>query len=149
MAKEFLLKMRRIDPLINAKKSELEREGLILSEIRKEKELAAVQTRENQRLYMEGVDKLNQLRNSQSRSLQLSLEGSLDYVKGKWQESYRKTKELERQEQAQLFHLAQIQKGLKSFENLKEKYRLAFEEELRKTEQKNLDEFALRKYMKF
>ena len=145
--RETRLKMKRVQPVINVKKTKVDEEAAVLNEIRAEKvELVRVM-RENQRSYMEGVEKLNGLRNSSNRENLGNFESSLDYVKAQWFLLFRKVQEIETKEKEQFSRLVLAETELRSAEKLKEKYEADFRHSLAKSEQKQMDEFASRKHM--
>ncbi len=144
--RETKLKIKRVQPVINVKKTKVDEEAAVLNEIRNEKVILVRVMRENQKAYMEGVDKLNSLRNSASRENLGSLESSLDYVKAQWFQLFRKVQEIETKEKEQFSRLVLAETALRSAEKLKEKYENDFRAGLARSDQKLMDEFASRKH---
>lgn len=139
-------KLKRVAPLIKAKEARLDQEAAILAAIRREKMDAATRLRESQRIYMEGVERLNRERKSTEREMLLPLEQSLDHVRERWHSDFRKVQEIEKREELQVAQLVLAQQNLKSFERLRDKYKRNFQEDLAKDERKQLDEIALRRF---
>jgi len=139
--------MKRIEPLVRVKEAQVNQEAVMLAHIRQEKADVVAALKESQRVYMDGVERLNRERVSVARDMLLTLEMSLDHVKQRWHDQFRQVQELERREEAQLAQLVLAQQSLKSFERLQDKYRKDFQTEMSKSEQKNLDEVALRRFI--
>ncbi len=139
-------KMQRIDPLIKAKKSIMESEATVLSEIRRKKVELVAKMKEYQRLYMQGIEKLNKERGSANRTNLLTLEENLDYVKDQWHDFFLAVRKTEAQEKAQLAELERAQRSLKSFEKLQDNYLELFVAEQKKVEQKLTDETSIRRF---
>lgn len=140
------LKMKRVQPVINVKKNKVDAESLVLNEIRSKKVELVRTMKENQRTYMQGVDKLNGLRNSANRENLSNLETSLDHVKSQWFQIFRQVQEIETKEKEQISRLVLAETELRSAEKLKDKYATELKIGLAKSEQKQMDEFALRKH---
>jgi flagellar export protein FliJ len=145
--RENQLKIKRVQPVINVKKMKVDEEAAVLNEIRSTKVDLVRVMKENQRAYMEGVDKLNNLRNSANRENLGNLESSLDYVKAQWFQLFRKVQEIEAKEKEQFSRLVLAETELRSAEKLKEKYEADFRTSIAKSEQKQMDEFASRKHL--
>jgi flagellar export protein FliJ len=145
--RETQLKIKRVQPVINVKKMKVDEEAAVLNEIRSTKVDLVRVMKENQRAYMEGVDKLNNLRNSANRENLGNLESSLDYVKAQWFQLFRKVQEIEAKEKEQFSRLVLAETELRSAEKLKEKYEADFRSSIAKSEQKQMDEFASRKHL--
>lgn len=139
-------KLKRVKPLIKAKEARLDQEAAILAVIRREKMEAVAMLRESQRIYMEGVAKLNSERKSVDRDMLLTLEQSLDFARDRWHSAFRSVQEMEKKEEIQLGQLVIAQQSLKSFERLQDKYKRTFLEELAKDERKQFDEIAIRRF---
>jgi len=144
--RETQLKIKRVQPVINVKKTKVDEEATVLNDIRNTKLGLVRVMKENQRAYMEGVDKLNNLRNSASRENLSNFESSLDFVKAQWFQLFRKVQDIEAKEKEQFSRLVFAETELRSAEKLKEKYEADFRSNLAKSEQKQMDEFASRKY---
>jgi flagellar export protein FliJ len=144
--RETQLKIKRVQPVINVKKTKVDEEAASLNEIRNTKVDLVRVMKENQRAYMEGVDKLNGLRNSSNRENLGNLENSLDHVKAQWFQLFRQVQDIEAKEKEQFSRLVLAETELRSAEKLKEKYEADFRSSLAKSEQKQMDEFASRKH---
>ena len=130
-------------PVLKAKKYAVDQESKILNEIKAEKEQAIRELERYQKLYIEGIDKLNLERQSVERSRLLVLENSIDYAKLKWYESLRIMRECESKEQLQIKVLIKAQQDLHIFEKLEEKYKTEIISLENKNEQKRLDEHSI------
>lgn len=140
------LKMKRVQPVINVKKGKVDAESQALNEIRSKKVELVRTMKENQRTYMQGVDKLNTLRNSANRENLSNLETSLDHVKSQWFQIFRQVQDIETKEKEQISRLVVAETELRSAEKLKGRYEIELKTGLAKIEQKQMDEFAIRKH---
>jgi flagellar export protein FliJ len=139
-------KIKRVQPVIRVKQAKVEAEAANLNLIRSEKIAVVAEMRENQRKYIDGIDQLNAQRASLNRELLAPLEDGLDYIKAKWFKLHRQVQDLEHQEKVQLSKLLAAQRDLKAIEKLEENYKDQFATEIRKNEQKAIDETAIRRY---
>lgn len=139
-------KIKRVQPLINLKKQRMDEEAVILTQIRAEKAEIVKSMKESQRRYMDGIEELNKIRVSTTRTNLHTIEESLDYVKSQWYSLYKKVQDAESREKSQLNHLIAAERDLKSVEKLREKYELEAAQDVKKQDQKNMDEAALRKF---
>jgi flagellar export protein FliJ len=141
-----LNKIKRVQPVIKVRQAKVEVEAATLTLIRSEKIAVVAEMRENQRKYIEGIDQLNTQRASLTRELLAPLEDGLDYIKAKWFKLHRQVQDLEHKEKVQLANLLAAQRDLKAIEKLEENYKGQFATEMRKNEQKSIDEVAIRRY---
>ena len=139
-------KIKRVQPIIKIKQTRVDTEAAMLASINREKVEAVQAMRESQRQYMTGVDELNRIRTSSSRDNIETIENGLDHVKAKWYRLYKNVQELENKERAQIARLNVAERELKAIERLRERYELDFRKELSRSEQKMLDEIALRQF---
>jgi len=139
-------KIARIQPVIMVRKAKVDQESAMLSRIRLEKRAAVADMKESQRIYMEGIERLNNERTSMSREMLAPLESSLDFIKNRWYSLYRRVQDIEAREKAQSVQLDMAQRELMAVEKLSENYTEEFKIEMRRGEQKNLDEIALRRF---
>lgn len=139
-------KIKRVQPVINIKQTKVDEEAAVLNVIRNEKQVLVKKMKENQTTYMTGVERLNNLRNSSDRENLVTLEQSIDFVKSQWYQLFKQVQEIEQKEKAQISRLIVAETELRSAEKLKEKYEHEFRASVAKSEQKQMDEFALRKY---
>ena len=140
------LKIKKMAPILKAKKFKVDEESLALSKIKLQKENALTELQRYQKLYIEGIDKLNIERQSSDRSRLPVLETSIDFAKSKWYESLGILKEFESKEKQQLNELIKAQQDLHVFEKLQEKYKkelLALENQ---KEQKILDDHSIKAF---
>jgi flagellar export protein FliJ len=95
---------------------------------------------------MDGIDQLNKIRSSPNRTNLEALEASLDHVKNQWQELFKAVQALETREKAQIARLMEAERELKAVERLSERYERDFKKEMSRSEQKMLDEIAIRQF---
>lgn len=141
-------KVMRIKPLVRIRKNQLDQEVLALIEIRQKKQAIMKELIHFQKQYMTGVENLNRERQSPTRTMLSSLEQAVDYARARWFESYQKVQETEREERAQLLQLRLAERDLKSVQKLEERYELNSRILANQTEQKQMDESALRGFAK-
>jgi flagellar export protein FliJ len=139
-------KIKRVQPIIKMKKQKMDEEAAVLEAIRAEKLELVRAMKENQRRYMDGVEKLNKIRTSPVRSNLETMESGLDYVKSEWYKLYKNVQDIEGKEKSQIARLLTAERELKSVEKLAEKYQSEFQKEVGKAEQKMLDATALRRF---
>ena len=139
-------KMLRIEPVIKVRKAKVDQEIIVLNQIRADKQAAVTDMRESQRKYMEGVDRLNRERGSTAREMLAPLEGTHDYIKNRGYSLYKRVQEIEQREKAQLFQIDLAERDLRAVEKLSEIYAEEFRNEMRRNDQKIMDEAALRKF---
>lgn len=139
-------KIKRVQPVIKVKKSKVDEEAAVLNVIRNEKQRLVKTMKENQKAYMDGVEKLNSLRNSAARDNLANLESSLDHVKAQWFQLFKQVQDIESKEKDQFSRLLAAETELRSAEKLKEKYEMEVRVGMAKAEQKQMDEFAIRKH---
>jgi flagellar export protein FliJ len=140
-------KIKRVEPLIKLKKQKMDEEAVTLNLIRNEKIEVVKSMKESQKRYMAGIEELNQIRTSKLRSNLDTLEQALDFVKSQWYRAYKKVQDIELKEKQQLAALLTAERDLKSVEKLRERYTQEFQKEQKKTDQKVMDEAALRRFI--
>ena len=140
-------KIKKLKPVIKAKKYAVDEQSRILIDIQRRKQVAMTELQRYQKLYIEGIDKLNVERQSPDRSRLDVLENSIDYAKFKWYESLKIIKEFEAAEHKQISILNEYQKELHIFEKLEEKYQKQMQKEQAIKEQKQLDDFAIKSFV--
>lgn len=143
---EIKAKIKRNGPLLKIRKSELDRENLVLGQIRQSKIEAIGQLKNYQRQYVEGVEKLNELRISGDLGTLMNLESTIDYVKAKWYQSLKDVRKIEDDEKQQLQVVIEAQQKLRTIEILDEKYVTELRIFEDKVEQKQLDEIAVQRH---
>jgi flagellar export protein FliJ len=144
--KSLKQKILKMAPLLKARQSQLEEYTVRLSEIRQSKLNALQQLEHYQNDYINGVESLNQARQSPDRNQVATLERSVDYVKAKWYQSLKQVRQIEEQEKIQLQEVTKAQRDLRSVEILKENYERNLAQERQKHEQKELDELSIQKF---
>ena len=139
-------KINRVEPLIRIRKLQLDHEAATLFQIKQEKNAAQRQLHENQRLYIEGVNQLNLVRQSNARAQQSVLESGLDFVKSKWYKSLKAFREIENKERAQLAMVLLARKNLKTMDTLKDRYVEQDNAAEKASERKQMDDVAIRMF---
>jgi flagellar export protein FliJ len=137
-------KIKRVKPLIRFREKRLLTETEALNKIRQVKLETIAKLKENQRLYLEGLKTLNHERQSGQSGRLLTLESSLDVVKNRWFESLKELRKVEEQEKIQIVQVMIAQKDVKTLEKLEDRYKEQLSTEIKKIEQKEIDEIALR-----
>ena len=137
-------KIKRVKPLIRFREVRLLHETEALADIRRQKADAMAKLKENQRLYLDGLKSLNHERQSGATGRLLTLENSLDFVKGRWCESLKDLRKIEEREKIQVVQVMVAQKDVKTLEKLEDRYREQSVAEMNHQAQKNLDEIAIR-----
>ncbi len=136
-------KMKRIQPLIKIRKIQLDQETALLNQIQLKREEAAQALMQSQQTYIEGVEKLNQERQSSERKLVSALEQGVDFAKAQWYQRLMALRAVEEEERLQSRQVAEAQKRMKMLEHLDERYLEQYLKQLNIQEQKQLDEFAI------
>ena len=139
-------KIKRVKPLIRFREARLMTETENLAAIRQRKQTAMASLKENQRLYLEGLQALNKERQSGATGRLLTLESSLDVVKGRWFDALKELRKFEEQEKLQIVQLMIAQKDVKTLEKLEGRYRDQLLEHKKQQEQRQLDEIAIRQH---
>jgi flagellar export protein FliJ len=143
---QTMRKIKRVQPLVKMKKTKVDEESAVLQAIRQEKVTVVSQMKENQRRYMEGVERMNQLRTSRTRDNLTTMEQAVDHVKAEWYRLYKRVQDIETKEKLQIGQLLTAERDLKAVEKLQEKYQLEYRKEASQSEQKQLDEIAIRNF---
>ncbi len=136
-------KMKRIQPLIKIRKIQLDQETALLNQIQLKREEAAQALMLSQQTYIEGVEKLNQERQSSERKLVSALEQGVDFAKAQWYQRLMALRAVEEEERLQSRQVAEAHKRMKMLEHLDERYLEQYLKQLNIQEQKQLDEFAI------
>ncbi len=137
-------KQKRMVPLIRVRQVQLDQESMVLAQIRQVKKQKMAELLENQRLYLEGVERLNKERMGTNHGHMLTLESSVDFVRNRWHVTLLQLREIEARENAQLANVMVAQRNLRALEKLKDRYGVMVNDEERLIEQKILDETAAR-----
>lgn len=139
-------KARRLNPVIELKKSRFDAELAQLNVVRQRKIEVVTAMRATQKQYMDGVGRLNDERGTMNRLMLDALETGLDNVKGLWMKLYQDVLDLEKIEKQQVEIMSRAHRELEAIQSLQDKYKLAWAQELDKREQKMMDEHAQRKF---
>ena len=143
----FKKRSARIQPIINSEEQKLDKEMLELTNLRQLIDESTLKMQDQQKIYIEGVEKLNQIRASASRENLQSFEEALTFSKDQWYRMYRKVQQLKERETVQVQKMGLIHKRLQSIKKLKEKFDNEVDLEEKRTEQKVLDEVGLRRFV--
>lgn len=136
-------KIEKLGTLIKIRKIQLDQELFVLQRIQLRKEAAKQELLRVQTMYVKGVDRLNQERQSAERLMLEPLERSIDLAKSLWNQRLIELREVELEEKAQERQVAEAHKNMKMLEKLDGRYGNDLNQHLKKTEQKQLDEFAI------
>lgn len=142
---ELISKIKKISSLIKIRKITYMNEVSLLNKIREEKNLLFQTMKISQQKYLQGVDELNKIRTSRTRTNIDNFESSVDYLKVMWFSNYKKFKESEQKELIQINKLLEAEKNLKVLENISDKFQNSLKDELNRHEQKRSDEFTIMK----
>lgn len=145
--RNLLMKVKRVDPIIDIKRKKLDQEVAALAAIRLEKQQIVASMKDSQRRYMEGFQNLNRIRSSSDRFNIATLESALDTVKAQWQKLRLEVERIEIREKAQISHLLTAERDLRAVETLKDRYQAEFNHAMRKQDQKLLDEHAILRHI--
>lgn len=140
--KEVIRKIKRVQPLIKAKKAELDAAATVLARLRKNKTDAVAELRMTQQKYMDGVNSINNERTNGLFHQAAAMEGAIESVKNRWHATLRQISELENMERQQIEHVLTLQTKLKSFETIEEQYKIEKLQLEAKLEQKELDDMV-------
>lgn len=146
--KKLQQKIKKNLLLIKSRQAELDQESVLLSKIRSQKLSALNELKKSQIKYVEGVEVLNQERQSPNRSKLDPLERSLDYAKLQWHKCLTEVRKLEEKEKSQLQNVLETRTKLKALQRLVESDSEDLRSEASKREQKNLDELATQRYIR-
>lgn len=144
---ESARKNKKLEPLVKARKIQLDIEATRLAEIRRERLAREAELVSNQQQYLKGIEELNRERQSNNRSKLSTLEQSVDYIKMLWYSNLKELRRLELVEQAQLANVRVAETNLKVIEKLGVKYQEETAAHMQLREQKEIDAIALRTYM--
>ena len=142
--KDLKQKITKVQPIVRARKAQLDTESVTLSQIRIQKAERLDELEATQKAYIECVDELNRQRQLNVNETLQVFEQGLDFVKQKWYEALKSVREAEAREQAQLANVLVAQRNLKAVQVLEEKYDEQYRDAMNKAEQKQLDETAAR-----
>ncbi|RYZ56335.1 MAG: hypothetical protein EOP07_12675 [Proteobacteria bacterium] len=136
-------KIDKIEPLIKIRRLQLDQQLYIAQEIQIRKNAAKDELMRCQHMYIKGIDRLNQERQSPERKMLDALERSVDHAKSLWHKRLLDLRAVEAEERVQEQVVKLAYKNLKMLEKLDERYTVDLNEHLKKIEQKQLDEFAI------
>ncbi len=135
-------KHARIQPLIKIRQTQFDQAVSALQQIQEEVKAAASTLQHFQMMYIQGVDRLNQERQSSERKMLDALESSIDYAKRQWYQKLSILRELQEIEKEHLAAVKEAQLRLKMLEKIEDRYHKDVTLHDNKVEQKVLDEFA-------
>lgn len=132
-----------MEPLIKIRTLQLDQQMFILQQIQTRKQAAKTELLRCQHMYIKGIDRLNQERQSPERKMLEALERSIDLAKSLWHKRLMDLRNVEDEERIQEAAVRLAYKNLKMLEKLDERYTVDLNEHMKKVEQKQLDEFAV------
>lgn len=144
---ELKIRKKRMKPLLKIRKIQLDQEALALMQIQQVKRQKMDELMENQRKYLDGVEKLNQHRQTLQQGMLLTVEESVDHIRNKWHLTLHQLREIEQREKAQMANVLVARKNLQAIEKLEERYGVGIAQEERRLEQQALDETASRLFV--
>ncbi len=136
-------KIKKLQPLMKIRKMQLDQETMLLGQIKQQREAAIQALHLSQKVYIEGVEKLNRERQSPERKMLHALEQGVDFAKSQWYQRLKVLRTIEEDERRQLTQVLEAQKRMKMLETLDERYVDQYLNQLKTIEQKQLDEFAI------
>lgn len=136
-------KIEKLGPLIKIRQLQLDQQLSLLQKIKLRKEAAQQELVRAQSMYITGIDRLNQERQSPERLMLEALENSIDLAKSLWHKRLMELRHVEIEVKAQERHVAEAHKNMKMLEKLDDRYTGNLNEHLKIIEQKQLDEFAV------
>lgn len=136
-------KIKKLQPLMKIRKMQLDQETMALNQIKLQREAAVQALHLSQKVYIEGVEKLNRERQSPERKMLDALERGVDFAKAQWYQRLKVLRTIEEDERRQLTQVLEAQKRMKMLETLDERYVDQYLNQLKTIEQKQLDEFAI------
>lgn len=143
-----LTKLKRIKPMLRAKKALVDKETMTLAQIIQEKNQTLHELQRCQQAYLEGINELNKQRCSEYRTGQDFMERSVDYAKDLWTQLFKDAQLLDKKITAQRSVLFSAKRNLKEVEKLHERYEFELRKLANKQEQDFLDEFHLGSQMR-
>lgn len=136
-------KIKKLQPLIKIRQLQLDQETMRLNQIKAKREEAAQALLQSQKVYIDGVERLNHERQSSDRKMLDALEQGVDFAKAQWYQRLMSYRRLEEDERRQRLMVSEAQKRMKMLEHLDERYADQYLKQLKMHEQKLLDEFAI------
>lgn len=145
---EWKQKIKKLQPIINSKRIKFDEANKVLQTLRLSRMEALKKLEKDQKEYIQGVEVLNQARVTPDRNEVSYLEQSVDSAKSNWYQSLKSLREAEEKEKIVLNLVFNIQKEIKSFEKLEEKYRHNLNLKIQQIEQKEHDEIAVKQFFR-
>ena len=139
-------KFKKLESVVKIKNFENEKCIFALQKARSNKTTAHNKLQKTQTDYVTGVDRLNVERKSLERNKLEVLERALDFLKSEWVKSFQYYKEMERIEKECMRVVTENRVEIKQIGKISDKYFTAFQVEIAKNDQKNLDEVGIRRF---
>lgn len=140
-------KIQRLDPVIAIRKKRVDEESGFLVEIRQEKSRMESELVAWQQRYLDGVGRLNEMREAGERNMLAAMEAAVDHAREQLFSLFTRLKEVDGIEHAQVLQLNAVQRDLSAVERLQENHREKLQKAIAKAEQKVLDDVALRRFI--
>ena len=141
------MKLKRLGPITKVRQQQLDQEASVLTQLKIEKEQLMGELEQTQTSYINGVNDLNQQRESNTRLMLSVLEHAVDVAKSNWHKVFKEIQEVETQERLQLKRVVLARQNVKKIEKLAEKYEHGIQNSEKIKEQKILDELATQSYV--
>jgi hypothetical protein len=142
---DLLKKILKIESLVRIKKIELQKIQMALAQTRQKKALLINEMKSKQLSYLEGVEHLNSVRTSSFRNNLKTLEEAVDHSKSLWFNSFKAVQEADFVEKSQIQQAITAETNLKAIEQIQTNYQSSYSAQVQIFEQKQLDEFSIRK----
>ncbi len=142
---DLLNKIHKIDALVRIKKIELQKIQMALGQTRQKKANLINEMKSKQLRYLEGVEHLNSVRSSNYRNNLKTLEEAVDHSKNLWFSSFKAMQEVDFLEKSQIQQVITAETNLKAIEQIQTTYQTSYSTQIQIFEQKQLDEFSIRK----
>ncbi|MES2745339.1 MAG: hypothetical protein V4655_07920 [Bdellovibrionota bacterium] len=136
-------KIEKLGSLIRIRQIQLDQQLFELEKIRRRKDAAKAELLRTQTMYVKGIDRLNQERQSPERLMLEALENSIDLAKSLWHKRLMDLRDVELEERAQERCVAEAHKNKMMLEKLDGRYSADLNNQNKIVEQKQLDEFAV------
>jgi flagellar export protein FliJ len=145
---EIQRKMKRIKPVVEIRRREMEHEASSLVQLQMKKNELVKTLRMHQKMYLDGIQDLNLARSNNDGARVQLLESSVDFARDRWTKSFKEVQQLEKIEKSQIEQLSIAQRELKIAEILEEKYHQEFKSEIGRKEQADMDEVAIQSHFR-
>ncbi|MFK7872950.1 MAG: hypothetical protein AB8C84_07225 [Oligoflexales bacterium] len=144
--RDYIKKNQRLVTILKMRKVALENEQKVFSDLLFEKQNLEQRLNEYQKQYLEGVDKVNQLRSSSERHSLSTFEDLADHAKLNWSKSHIELSNIQRRVQMQGKKLQEAHASVKAAEEMKHRTWQELANEVSRQEQESQDDSYNWKY---